>query len=231
MSIKLSILFAVISVLVLIPSYGKEYSPSPCPSDSNYIDNEYKNDILSGDISLFKGDVNNNMYLRWASSMLKPFGEPRGKNYKGEGYGDNVIERAGEQLRYDVWSCQYSAYSAMDGDTTTAWVEGVEGKGIGEMLIVDESISSKLEIWNGYGKSSSIYKSNNRVKEANIYTIVAERRSYSQVGPGYFDTSIIDTTKYVLDDLNGYRTIDLPEQNVPEKAVRSFVGIEILSVY
>jgi len=81
-----------------------------------------------------------------------------------------------------LWSIEASSYltddpadcspaSAIDGDIGTAWVEGVDGPGIGESLTLNFGIPT--EVWNigllpGYFASPELLAANNRIKEVQI---------------------------------------------------------------
>ena len=65
----------------------------------------------------------------------------------------------------------YHNYHICDDDSSTAWVEGVDGDGLGEWiaLIKHDSVTlNKIEIHNGYKKSDKTYFRNNRLKTALI---------------------------------------------------------------
>jgi hypothetical protein len=60
---------------------------------------------------------------------------------------------------------KYSADRVIDGQLSTAWVEGKPGPGIGEWVEVgfpDFRLVSKIRIFPGYGKSDLAFRSNNR---------------------------------------------------------------------
>lgn len=60
---------------------------------------------------------------------------------------------------------------AMDGDLKTAWVEGVEGQGMGETITFDFKEECKINgivIYAGYQKSTSLYEKNSRPAMINI---------------------------------------------------------------
>jgi hypothetical protein len=67
----------------------------------------------------------------------------------------------------------YAALSASDLSYQTAWVEGKEGNGIGEHLEYifknDAPRITSIIISNGYVKSGSAWKNNNRVKKLKLY--------------------------------------------------------------
>jgi|GEM_PF-3269261 len=88
----------------------------------------------------------------------------------------------GEAYSKSSWSIEATSYladdaadcspaSAIDGDYTTAWVEGVDGPGIGESLTLSFGVSTKL--WDiallpGYFASLELWVANNRVKKVQI---------------------------------------------------------------
>lgn len=67
----------------------------------------------------------------------------------------------------------YTAESLNDDDVRTAWVEGVEGYGIGEhidfVFDYDAARATTVTISNGYNKDETTWKNNSRVKTLNIY--------------------------------------------------------------
>jgi len=84
----------------------------------------------------------------------------------------------------------YGAKKAFDGKVETAWVEGVEGDGIGEYIIFNLNFASipgydefedknkyievELTIVNGVAKNKKLYEMNNRVKKAILEVYEAE---------------------------------------------------------
>ena len=67
----------------------------------------------------------------------------------------------------------YEAKNAHDLSYKTAWVEGVEGYGIGEKLIYhfppENPRITKVIIVNGYVKSEKVWRENSRVKKLKMY--------------------------------------------------------------
>lgn len=63
----------------------------------------------------------------------------------------------------------YSPRMAYDGKNNTAWVEGVEGSGIGEEIIFmvgkKASVVKGINLLNGYCKNKTVYYNNNRIKK------------------------------------------------------------------
>jgi hypothetical protein len=65
----------------------------------------------------------------------------------------------------------YGARNLIDGQDSTAWVEGSSGQGVGDFVVIEfpESKSVRgISLNNGYAKSSDIYFKNSRVKDIDI---------------------------------------------------------------
>ena len=99
----------------------------------------------------------------------------------------------------------------MDGDTTTAWVEGVEGNGEGESITFtfgDLYVVSDIKIWNGYQKSEDLYYKNARPSELEL------------------EFSDGSTERILLQDMaSGFQEFAL------ERYVTSYVKVKIISTY
>ena len=65
----------------------------------------------------------------------------------------------------------YGARNLIDGQDSTAWVEGSGGQGVGDFLVIEfptpQSVRG-ISLQNGYAKSSDIYFKNSRVKDIDI---------------------------------------------------------------
>ena len=99
----------------------------------------------------------------------------------------------------------------MDGDTITAWVEGVEGNGEGESITFtfgDLYVVSDIKIWNGYQKSEDLYYKNARTSELEL------------------EFSDGSTERISLQDMaSGFQEFAL------ERHVTSYVKVKIVSTY
>lgn len=99
----------------------------------------------------------------------------------------------------------------MDGDTTTAWVEGVDGNGEGESITFtfgDLYAVSDIKIWNGYQKSEDLYYKNARPAELEL------------------EFSDGSTERISLQDTSsGF------QEFVLERHVTSYVKVKIISTY
>ena len=141
-----------------------------------------------------------------------------------------------------------------EDDTSTAWVEGAEGDGIGEWVIVpvkpcneiteerlsgsrkhryDGDFTVSLFVCNGYQKSLDLYRKNNRVREAKISVYAA---AYSA---GQDDAYLLWNPECIYEEV-----ITVPDENYsehdffmpfPEKYSTEFcelyLKLEIRSVY
>lgn len=109
------------------------------------------------------------------------------------------------------YNMTHSPERIFDGDISTAWVEGVNGQGIGEAITLyfdSEYILNKVVINAGYQKNSEIYGKNSRPKELKI---------------SFSDGS---SQVYTLQDINAKQEI------IFEKAViTKYISFTIQSVY
>jgi hypothetical protein len=114
----------------------------------------------------------------------------------------------------------YSPYYVIDDNPNTAWVEGADGDGIGESLILDFSYGVKTDslavyIRNGFQKSNDLFLKNNRVKELDIklFSVINNK------------TEVVSNQVTLKDEMD-WQTITLSPQN-------TFVKIELVikSVY
>ncbi len=108
---------------------------------------------------------------------------------------------------------KYGPENLADEDPKTAWVEGVEGDGIGETIVVrfnqPEDVK-EIGFRNGYTKNNDIFAKNNRVSAVVIKT----SSGYSAVAE--------------LVDNGETQTVDLSQQNIKDV---SWIAIEIFSVF
>ena len=166
-------------------------------------------------------------YEKWSSSNLAPDVKKPVKNPDEEDY--EYAERL------DRWTCLYTPFSAFDGNPKTAWVEGEEGDGIGEVLVARINVRHPVEIWAGIGASEELFRANNRPRQIRVYALAGKgsdanrgaQYSYTQ----YTDIRIIGSHVVMLKDLNGYQPLPLPVIKNVEEQEETFIAIEILSVY
>jgi hypothetical protein len=80
--------------------------------------------------------------------------------------GSMNITASASSVRLAVQENTYYAANAMDGKRSTAWIEGVDGAGLGEWIRFDfdrEINLHRILFQPGYFKSPSIWKQNNRL--------------------------------------------------------------------
>ena len=82
------------------------------------------------------------------------------------------ITASASSTRLAVQANTYYAANAMDGKKSTAWIEGVDGPGLGEWIRFDfdrEITLHRIFIQPGYFKSLQIWGQNNRLESATAY--------------------------------------------------------------
>jgi hypothetical protein len=206
--------------------FAQAYEGSPCDSYSNPA---LKKHVKDGSIPELTVDFRSyiNTYQSWASSSLAPDTKRPVKEASEEDF--DFTEREHR------WTCMYTAFSARDGDTKTAWVEGMKDDGIGEVLLVKVDASRPVEIWAGIGASPALFKANNRPKRVRV-TVFTARETDRAPGAQYslmqYDAiKAAAHSEIELADVNGYQPLPLPKYSMPPIADVTFVAIEILSVY
>ena len=121
------------------------------------------------------------------------------------------ITHASATSSLSEYNMTHSPERIFDGDISTAWVEGVNGQGIGETITIyfdKEYLLSKAVVHAGYQKNSELYEKNSRPKELQI---------------SFSDGS---SQVYTLQDINAKQEIIL------EKAViTNYISFTIQSVY
>ncbi len=112
-------------------------------------------------------------------------------------------------------SSQYGDYIAsnvIDNNKATAWVEGVDGDGIGEYVTLFADVNAPvngIKILNGYNKNADIFAKNNRAARVRITLSTGD----------IYETQLVDSyNTYTIVDFGGPKAIE-------------GMKIEILSVY
>lgn len=108
---------------------------------------------------------------------------------------------------------KYTIINLFDNDPSTAWVEGVEGYGEGEMIVIGlgNKLPEKLVIRNGYQKSESIYHSNSRPKTVKItlYTGYFLDGDVTEIASIYRIRKLFSPFTFMLKDQMGKQEIPL----------------------
>jgi LysM repeat protein len=116
-------------------------------------------------------------------------------------------------LRTDRYG-QYQPWMAVDGALSTAWVEGVDGDGVGQSIVLSfpqtvELHSIVLDV--GYDKSADVFAKNNRIKKATLVLSTGEQLTLD------------------LADARGLQTISLAR--APGRVETTYVKVVIDEVY
>jgi hypothetical protein len=226
-------------ILFYHSAYTQGYEGSPCGIGGNFpkefLQKKQLKDIkvLINECMLDGGQL--------YTSMLKASGKAplsvKDPNFKPP---PDWSEADGDEA-YDSWTCMYSGGRAVDGSSSTAWVEGVEGHGKGELIVITKlDLSKRLEILSGFGKSQALFVANNRPKTINIHIVRAlpAEGGESQCGTFYAALKIISTSKVVLKDINQFQSLPIPAfkmENYPfqgeQRDYSYWLMIEIIDVY
>ena len=116
----------------------------------------------------------------------------------------------------------YHPNYAFDDNPETAWVEGVDGDGVGERLNWEVSSLKTarevvLQIWNGYQKTGKLFEANSMPKDVEITVFSSGRR-------------VVARQKFELKKVQGSQklTIDLPKESgldeIQLKVLSTFPG-------
>ncbi len=107
---------------------------------------------------------------------------------------------------------KYGAINMSDNNPATCWAEGSEGNGIGEhiYMTIPKNIHG-LKIRNGFQKSETIYKANNRLKKIKIELLACFMPPgyVTETHIGFAISQPLATTTKILDDQMGYQDLSL----------------------
>ncbi len=228
---KHSFTISFLLILSLIINIAKAQEESfPC-KEANPILKELFNG--KGLESLYIHDCNGPGLQALSSSYLKA-----------SGVAPKIIEdpegmEPPEDTDYVNWTCKYSMGNIADNNPKTAWVEGVKGYGIGEVLIVPcLDLTKPVEIWGGYGKSTKSFTTNSRPKTIRLIIIQAQMDGATQYGSVYKNLQMVSQNIVELEDINNYQSLNIPyykpttyKKEDAEELYNYFLGIEIVDVY
>ena len=108
----------------------------------------------------------------------------------------------------------YGGHNLFDKEGSTAWVEGVEGSGIGEYfyLGIGKEFPEQMVILNGYQKNNDIYNKNNRVKtiRVSLFAGFMIPMDVTEIGVNYHIRQFGTAEIVELKDMFGSEHIPLP---------------------
>lgn len=117
-------------------------------------------------------------------------------------YSEQAAATSFLESAWNRYTENYHPNYALDGDPATAWVEGVDGDGVGQVLSWDVSALSsaravKVRIRNGYQKSAALLTANGAPREVTLTawrgrTVVAEKTVALERAEGWQEV-VLDT--------------------------------------
>ena len=133
-------------------------------------------------------------------------------------YSNGVFVKATSELadpnQTDTWiNERYGVINIVDGNYTTAWVEGVDGVGVGEAVYISASEKSNtLSIHAGFGKTNDLYQKNARVKKIRLTYLVGVNPSgfVTEVSTVFFAKPVSEQFFIDLTDVDSLQTFALP---------------------
>ena len=174
-----------------------------------------------------------------ASSVLLPSGNPpdQADCLINDDYEGLIIKQDTncEQrvFNHDLWSCTYSPAKAWDGNLSTAWVEGVPGPGIGQVIIVDINPFVDIKIRSGIAASQTLFEQNNRPRKVRFYLLGVQFPIFTQSRLGLGGIKTLASFTHELPDRNQWYAVQ-PQWDAyrdDSEYSRYLLAVEILSVY
>lgn len=217
------------------------YEPSPLePQNRNPVLQQLAPGEIIGDLMT----ADEGLSAFWATSFLAPEGSPPEMgDLSGVPEDDRELALSEYAELYDRWTAMYGPRRAMDGDTATAWCEGVEGYGVGEVVTVRVDTTSPVGIWTGFGRSAKDFQANSRPRKVRVWVLQAMGYDVTQTGEFYKDVTALAFRDVELKDVNAWQPLPLPahklrdlkNEHYPDGLIPgsmlSLVAVEILSVY
>lgn len=176
------------------------------------------------------------------TSILPAEGKPPQKPYKSyEGLSNEEIEEYVQwEKKYSEWSCMYGPECVIDGDSSTAWCEGVDGLGIGEVIVVYIGNAQQIGIWPGFGKSDRLFQLNGRPRILRLHILQAIHQSPTQMDVNIGPFTKLAESVIQLSDRNAMQIVHLPKYSLLEKKEEAeyvevlnpvYLALEIVDVY
>ncbi|MDE6929142.1 MAG: discoidin domain-containing protein, partial [Lachnospiraceae bacterium] len=112
-------------------------------------------------------------YFKWENAILEESNMLKEMVYLNTAipFRMTYIERILATSALSEYNMKHSADRLIDGDVTTAWVEGAAGQGKGEAITVyfdDEYLIHGININAGYQKSNELYNKNSRPEKIQV---------------------------------------------------------------
>jgi hypothetical protein len=109
---------------------------------------------------------------------------------------------------------KYGGFNLFDRDPATAWVEAVEGDGIGETFTIGigEELKENIYVLNGYQKSRDLFAQNNRIKtlRLSLYVGFMIPGELTEIYAYFHVVPVGEPEEIHLEDKYGLQTFTLP---------------------
>jgi hypothetical protein len=178
----------------------------------------------------------------WSSSFLKAEGKPPQKPKLTGDEDEDLEAESYYSMEYAGWAAMYSAGSVRDGSPATAWVEGVKGPGIGDVVIAPLPRLTGIGILSGFQRNADLFSKNARPRKVRVWLLAAGRKDAGQYDLYYLDVKALACRDVELADKMGWQALPLPSppaDTPPTQTGESegkpttvwFAAVQILSVY
>ncbi len=108
----------------------------------------------------------------------------------------------------------YGGFNLFDRNPSTAWVEGVDGDGIGETFTIGigEELKENIYVLNGYQKSKELFSQNNRIKalRLSLYVGFMIPGDVTEIYAYVYAVPFGEPKEIHLEDNFGLQTLPLP---------------------
>jgi hypothetical protein len=222
-------IFTIVLTMILLPFFSQEGENFSCKCCNTNLKLLLEGKSVD---KIYVHGCNGTGSSNMATSFLMPSGTPPKPVV--------ATDEAPDYSEIEKWTCRYAPGLVTDGDEKTAWVEGSNDYGVGELIIVAcLDLKKPLQIWAGYGKSPAIFTQNSRPKKIKTMIIRGDNPSPSQYGTWYNNLTVIKQSEVALKDLNGFQSLSIPsydiskyvDSNQNEMEYNYFLGIVIMDVY
>ena len=221
-------------ILLIAAAFGQGYEAQPCQA-SDTLAAEVSGKELSRMVPMGPDYA-----LAVASDQLAPSKSKQPPKPDPSLDDDDLY--AEQQKAWDKWTCSYGASQLVDGDTNTAWADGIDGPGIGSVIVV-KIPGDDLEIRAGYAKSQDLYTQNARPQRVEV-TLLGQGWQPAVQGTMYAAMPVLGRHEVELKDDNAWQQLVLPtwkpvegynparrETSPLEAQKPTFVAIRVLSAY
>lgn len=161
-------------------------------------------------------------------------------------FDNNVFWSASSELEPDIYTDfgKYGSTNLSDNNSQTCWAEGSENNGVQEYILFTIPVNtSEIRIKNGYQKSESIYKANNRLRnvEFDLYASYQLMGYITESHNGFCLSEKLTSSIAEVKDVSGYQNValnfdwesinELMQQDNTFDKDRFVIKLKILDIY